>query len=154
MAVFLAKRALLRSSEEPPADVSKDLAQLPEGFGQQSVGIRSVSLDIKKLNHPDGAWRLRTGDWRSLFFQTGEDFLVAAIGPRRDIYERLPKIRLARWAGGVRIVETAARDGVPEQDDDRRPSRRRARDPKAVASNGFSPFDDAMLRSIAGVDDE
>src|SRR5215213_4803743 len=105
MAVYLAKRALPRTMEAPPAQVTEDLARLPSGFGPQSLGSSTGSLNIKKLNHPDGAWRLRSGDWRSLFFQTGDDFLVAAVGPRRDIYERLPKIRLARWAGGIRILE-------------------------------------------------
>ena len=96
MAVYLAETRVPRSMEEPPADVSEDLAKLPSAFGQQSLGSATgQSSNIKKLNHPDGAWRVRTGDWRSLFSQTGEDFLVAAIGPRRDIYERLPKIRLA-----------------------------------------------------------
>src|SRR3954453_671913 len=140
--------------EEPPPAVSEDLAQLPKAFGQQSLGAPSVSLNIKKLNHPDGAWRVRTGDWRSLFFQTGEDFLVAAIGPRRDIYERLPKIRLARWAGGVRILETETRDVASDAKAKRDPSFRQARRPKPVENNGFSPFDDAMLPSVTGVDEE
>ena len=140
--------------EEPPPEVSEDLAQLPKAFGQQSLGAPSVSLNIKKLNHPDGAWRVRTGDWRSLFFQTGEDFLVAAIGPRRDIYERLPKIRLARWAGGIRILETETRDVASDAEAKRDPTFRQARRPKPVENNGFSPFDDAMLRSVAGVDDD
>src|SRR3954452_17795933 len=153
MAVFLAKHALARSKEEPPPDVSEALAKLPKAFCQQSLGAPSVSLNIKKLNHRDGAWRLRTGDWRSLFFQTGEDFLVAAIGPRRDIYERLPKIRLARWAGGIRILETEARDVASEGDAKRDATFRQARRHKPVENNGFSPLDDTMLRSIAGVDD-
>ena len=152
MPVYLAKRALPRAMAEPPREVSEGLAQLPTAFGQQSLSAPSVSLNIKKLNHPDGAWRLRTGDWRSLFFQTGEDFLVAAIGPRRDIYERLPRIRLARWAGGLRIVET--RNATPDTDAMRTPVVREARRPKPAENNGFSPFDDAMLRRIAGVDDD
>src|SRR3954453_16536044 len=140
--------------EEPPPAVSEDLAQLPKAFGQQSLGAPSVSLNIKKLNHSDGAWRLRSGGWRSLFFQTGEDFLVVAIGPRRDIYERLPKIRLARWAGGIRILEIETRDLASEADAKREPTFRQARRPKPVEKNGFSPFDDAMLRSVSGVDDD
>src|SRR4051812_40067792 len=140
--------------EEPPPDVSEDLAKLPSAFGQQSLGSATGSLNIKKLNHPDGAWRLRSGDWRSLFFQTGEDFLVAAIGPRRDIYERLPKIRLARWAGGIRIIETETRDVSSDADAKRDPIFRQARRPTPVENNGFSPFDNAMLRSVAGGDDD
>src|SRR3954471_12542816 len=153
MAVYLAKRALPRSVGEPPSEVAGDLAQLPNVFGQQYLES-SAALNIKKLNHPDGAWRLRTGDWRSLFFQTGEDFLVAAIGPRRDIYERLPKIRLARWAGGIRILETETHDVASKADAKRDPTIRQARRPKPVENNGLSPFDDAMLRSVAGVDDD
>src|SRR3954469_12914318 len=126
--------------EQPPSVVSEDLAKLPSAFGQQSVGSATGSLNIKKLNHPDGAWRLRSGDWRSLFFHTGEDFLVAAIGPRRDIYERLPKIRLARWAGGIRILETKTRDVASEADAKRESSLRQARRRKPVENNGFSPF--------------
>jgi hypothetical protein len=140
--------------EKPPTEVSEDLAVLPAAFGQQSLGSAGVNLNIKKLKHPDGAWRLRSGDWRSLFFQTGEDFLVAAVGPRRDIYERLPKIRLARWAGGVRILETANRNALSDADGKRDPVVRQARRPKPVSTNGFSAFDDAMLRSIAGVDED
>jgi hypothetical protein len=140
--------------DEPPAEVSEDLALLPHAFGQQSLGSPTVSLNIKKLSHPDGAWRLRSGDWRSLFFQTGDDFLVAAIGPRRDIYERLPKIRLARWAGGIRILETPTEDRSPDTRGKREPVVRQARRPKPADNNGLSPFDDAMLRSIVGVDDD
>src|SRR4051794_31106997 len=154
MPVYVAQRALPRSLGEPPPEVCEDLAKLPKAFGQQSLGAPSASLNIKKLNHPDGAWRLRTGDWRSLFFQTGEDFLVAAIGPRRDIYERLPKIRLARWAGGIRILETETRNAASEADARREPMLRQARRRKPVENNGLSPFDDAMLRSIAGVDED
>src|SRR4051794_32618469 len=154
MAVYLAKRALPRRMDEPPPDVSEDLARLPSAFGQQALGATSASLNLKKLNHPDGAWRLRSGDWRSLFFQTGDDFLVAAIGPRSDIYERLPKIRLARWAGGVRILETDAPSAPTEHEPKREPSLRQARRPKPVENNGFSVFDDAMLLSITEVDED
>lgn len=153
MAVYLAKRALPARMDRPPPEVSEDLALLPAAFGQQSLDAPVANLNLKKLNHRDGAWRVRSGDWRSIFFQTGEDFLVAAIGPRKDIYERLPKIRLARWAGGVRIVEVDA--GAPDAAvPGRAHAVRRAQRPKPVASNGFSPYEDAMLRSVDGVGDE
>jgi hypothetical protein len=154
MAVYLAKRALPRTIDKPPPEVAEDLARLPAAFGQQSLSAPAVSLNIKKLSHPDGAWRVRTGDWRSLFFQTGEDFLVAAVGPRRNIYERLPNIRLARWAGGIRILETQTPNITSDAEAKRDTTFRQARRPKPVENNGFSPFDDAMLRSVAGVDDD
>lgn len=154
MPVYLAKRALPRAMAEPPLEVSEDLARLSKAFGQQSLGAPSVSLNIKKLNHPDGAWRLRTGDWRSLFFQTGEDFLVAAIGPRRDIYERLPKIRLARWAGGIRILETETRDVASDAQTKSRPTapgrgspRRRPTSSRRSQPTPFSSSSRASARS-------
>ena len=127
------------------------------GFPWRSASsrwVRAVSLNIKKLSHPDGAWRLRSGDWRSLFFQTGEDFLVAAIGPRRDIYERLPRIRLARWAGGLRIVETEHRGSHLTRTRSAIPSCVKRDAPSRSRTMASVPFDDAMLCSIAGVDDE
>ncbi len=154
MAVYLAKRALPRYMEEPPPDVSEDLARLPSAFGQQWLGSATGSLNIKKLNHPDGAWRLRSGDWRSLFFQTGEDFLVAAIGPRGTSTSDSRRSAWRVGPGGIRILETETRDVASEEDAKRDPTFRQARRPKPVENNGFSPFDDAMLRSIAGVDDD
>lgn len=139
---------------EPPPEVAEDLARLPAGFGQQALDARAVSLNLKKLAKPVGAWRLRSGDWRSIFFPTGEDFLVAAIGPRKDIYQRLDRMRLARWGEGIRLIETvepAMRDaGVRAAAS----TSRRARHLTPADSNGLSPFDDAMLRAIDGVDDE
>ena len=42
--------------------------------------------DIKKLKGRDGA-RLRVGDWRVIFFEDGENIVVAAVGHRREIYD-------------------------------------------------------------------
>src|SRR4051812_23175138 len=47
--VLLAKRALPRSLDEPPPAVAEALAQLPLGFGQQSLGTPAISLNVKKL---------------------------------------------------------------------------------------------------------
>jgi hypothetical protein len=106
--VLLAKRALPRGLDAPPLEVTEELAQLPLGFGQQALDGPSASLNLKKLTKPPGAWRLRTGDWRSIFFPTGDDFLVAAIGLRKDIYERFDRMRLARMGDGVKVIEAAA----------------------------------------------
>ena len=151
MSVYLHKRALPSAYDVPPPEVTEDLMQLAAWFGQQALGAAS-SLNVRKLKHRDGAYRVRTGDWRSIFFRAGDDFLVAAIGPRRDIYERLPKIRLARWAAGVTIVEaerapaTAARPA--------RPAAGIARRAAPSVQNGFSPFEDPMLLRIEGVDED
>lgn len=154
MAVLLAKRALPRGLDAPPPEVTEELAQLPLGFGQQALDGPSASLNLKKLTKPPGAWRLRTGDWRSIFFPTGDDFLVAAIGLRKDIYERLDRMRLARKDDGVKVIEAAA-PAVQETGTRARASRtERARRPKPVEHNRLSPFTDAMLLSVEGVDDD
>jgi superfamily I DNA/RNA helicase len=134
--------------------VTEELAQLPLGFGQQALDGPSVSLNVKKLAKPPGAWRLRTGDWRSIFFQTGKDFLVVAIGLRKDIYGRMDRMRLARRGDGLTVIEAPV---AAIEDGRARSSARtkyRARQRPAVEQNGFSPFDDAMLLRIDGVDDE
>jgi len=139
---------------EPPPEVSEDLARLPAGFGQQALDARTVSLNLKKLATPAGAWRLRSGDWRSIFFPTGEDFFVAAIGPRKDIYQRLDRMRLARRGAGIRLIETAAPDARDAGVRAAASTSRRARHLTPAESNGLSPFDDAMLRAIDGVDED
>lgn len=152
MAVLLAKRALPRSLDAPPPEVAEQLAQLPLGFGQQALDASSVALNIKKLSNPPGAWRLRTGDWRSIFFPTGEDFLVAAIGLRKDIYERVDRMRLARRGAGVTVLESAATSTGEVGARAGAVTTRRARRPTPVEHNPFSPFDDAMLARVDGVD--
>lgn len=154
MAVRLAKRALPRGFDAPPPEVAKALATLPVGFGQQSLTESTVSLNLKKLEKPAGAWRLRVGDWRAVFLPADGEFLVVAIGLRKDIYERLDRMRVIRKGEGLAVIEAA----VPQREETgartRATETRRARRPVAVPQNGFSPFEDAMLTRIDGVDDE
>jgi hypothetical protein len=152
VSVLLAKRALPRALDELPPAVADALAQLPAGFGQQALSGPAVSLNLKKLEKPSGAWRLRVGNWRAVFFPSAEDFLVTAIGLRKDIYERLDRIRLARKGEGVTIIETTVPAGGNAGA--RTAARRieRARRPKPVDHNQLSPFEDSMLLHIEGVD--
>jgi hypothetical protein len=154
MAVLLAKRALPRSFTAPPPEVAEELARLPLGFGQQALGAEAVSLNLKKMGGTSGAWRLRVGDWRVIFFPSGDDFLVAAIGLRKDIYERVGRMRLARRGEGLTVIESPAPAVLAEGARSQATSATRARRPTVVQQNRFSPFDDAMLRRIVGVDDE
>ncbi|MEJ7784055.1 MAG: UvrD-helicase domain-containing protein [Solirubrobacteraceae bacterium] len=153
MAVLLAKRALPRTLDAPPPEVAEQLAQLPLGFGQQALDGPALSLNLKKLSKPPGAWRLRTGDWRSIFFQTGDDFLVAAIGLRKDIYERANRMRLARRGDGLTVIEATARQAPVGGVRSGAVATQRSRQRPRVEQNPLSPFDDAMLQRIAGVDD-
>lgn len=154
MTVFLAKRALPRSLDEPPAAVAEALAQLPSGFGQQSLESPTVSLNLKKMEKPAGAWRLRVGDWRAIFFPSGEDFLVAAIGQRKDIYERMNRMRLARKGDGVTVIESTVAEEGQTGARTRAARTAFARTPKPVEYNNLSPFEDRMLRAIDGVGEE
>jgi hypothetical protein len=155
MAVLLAKRALPRSLDAPPRAVAEDLARLPRSFGQQSLEAGTgVGLNLKKMAKPAGAWRLRCGDWRVVFFPSGEDFLVAAIGLRKDIYERVDRMRLARRGEGLTVIETAGPAATAAGARAQATTTVRARRPAAVEQNPLSPFDDAMLRQIRGIDDD
>ena len=108
MSVLLAKRALPRSlGDAPPPEVAAALAQLPGAFGQLGLAAGDASLNIKALKGQPGLYRLRVGDWRAVFVKTGEGFLVAAIGLRKDIYERVARMRLARKGEGLRVIEVA-----------------------------------------------
>ncbi|WP_028057948.1 UvrD-helicase domain-containing protein [Candidatus Solirubrobacter pratensis] len=152
MTVALAKRALPRHlMGQMPGELAEAIERLPEAFGQQGLG---TNLDIKALQGQPGLYRLRVGGWRAVFLRGAEGFLVGAIGPRRDIYERVARMRLARKGTGLRLLEARA----PAEPEDgaraRAAGTTRARAPRPVEHNPLSPFSDAELRKIGGVDDE
>ena len=93
------------------------------------------------------------GEWRAIFFPSGDDFLVVAVGLRRDIYERVNRMRLARKAGGVTVIEAAAPAAKEIGARARAARTERARAPKPVEHNNLSPFEDRMLLAIDGVDE-
>src|SRR4051794_24474784 len=155
MSVLLAKRALPRAlGEVPPPDVAAALARLPEGFGQMGLQTEGANLNIKALKGQPGLYRLRVGDWRAVFVRTSEGFLVSAIGLRKDIYERVARMRLARKGEGVRVIELPARAAEDAGARVRARTHRVAHAPKPVDSNPLTPFGDAELQRIAGVDGE
>jgi hypothetical protein len=155
MSVLLAKRALPKSlGDAPPPEVAAALAQLPNSFGQLGLAGGGASLNIKALRGQPGLFRLRVGDWRAVFVCTGEDFVVSAIGLRKDIYERVARMRLARKGDGVRIIELPAPVPEPSGARERAKARTSARAGKPVASNPLSVFSDGELGRIDGMDDE
>lgn len=154
MTVLLAKRALPRSlGDTPPPEIAAALAQLPGAFGQLGLASGTTHLNIKALKGQPGLYRIRVGDWRAVFVRTADGFLVAAIGLRKDIYERVRRMRLARRGEGVRILE------LPQPQEARSEARERAvghapaRASVAVPQNPLSAFSDGELLRIAGVDD-
>jgi hypothetical protein len=155
MSVLLAKRALPRSlGDAPPPEVAAALSQLPTAFGQLGLSSGGAALNIKALKGQPGLYRLRVGDWRAVFVRTAEGFLVAAIGLRKDIYERVARMRLARKGEGVRVIEVAAPTPDVTVPRERARSRSRARSPKAAEQNPFTPFSDTELQRLEGVDEE
>ncbi len=42
--------------------------------------------DVKRLRGREGV-RLRVGDWRVIFYETGNEIVVVAVGHRREIYD-------------------------------------------------------------------
>lgn len=154
MAVMLHRNALPRGLDAPPPAVAEDLTRLPDGFGQQSLDRPAVSLDLKKLSTPRGAWRLRTGNWRSVFVPDGSDFLVMAIGLRKDVYERVARMRIGRRGDGLTVLEAPAPRAEARTAPQRTAHAPRTRGPSPVAQNGFSPFDDEMLLRMNGVTPE
>ena len=152
---MLAKRALPRSlGERPPDEVSAALAALPRAFGQLGLRDDAPTLDIKALQGRPGLYRLRVGDWRAIFMPTDEGFFVTAVGLRKDIYERLDRMRVARKGDGVRIIEVPARPAVVSAARERAQQHERARVGKPVDRNPLCAFRDEELRRIDGVDDE
>lgn len=151
MAVYYAKNALPRGYADPPAEVAAQLMQLPAAFGQQALG--AVSLNLKKLAGGTDQWRLRISDWRAIFRVIGGDFVVIAIGLRKDVYERHRRMRLARHRDGVAMIELIA----PERADEAPgPPKRRAPEWRTIdrPANPLTPFTDAQLLQIDGMSTE
>ena len=155
MTVLLAKRALPRSlGGAPPPEVASALADLPNGFGQLGLAAGAASLNIKALTGQPGLYRLRVGDWRAVFVKIPEGFLVAAIGLRKDIYERVGRMRLARKGDGLRVIEVPPPAAEASDASGRARVRARARARKTAEQNPLTPFSDAELRRLDGVDAE
>jgi len=140
--------------EVPPPEVSAALHQLPAVFGQLGLQSGDSNLDVKALKGQPGLYRLRVGDWRAVFVRSDRGLLVSAIGLRKDIYERVARMRLARKGEGVRVVELRAPGQEPERA--RAPAHKQLaeRTPTPVGQNPMSPFSDVELVRLEGVDVE
>ena len=155
MSVLLAKRALPRSlGDAPPPDVAAALASLPDAFGQLGLSSAAANLNIKALKGQPGLYRLRVGDWRAVFVRTADGFLVAAIGLRKDIYERVARMRVARKGEGLRVIEVESPAPEPSEQSARRGVRSGPRARRLVEQNPLTPFSDAELLRIARLDEE
>lgn len=155
MKVDLEKRALPRNlAGQMPPELATAIDALPSAFGQASLGAVASNLDIKKLKGHSGLYRLRVGDWRAVFLRASSGLLVVAIGLRKDIYERVERLRLARKGAGLRIVEArvGAASGDADSPRERAIERRGPRRPSVVVANPLTPFADGELLSVSRAD--
>jgi mRNA interferase RelE/StbE len=67
-----------------PANTS---ALIRAKIGQYAADPASLANNIKTLRGEEGVLRLRVGDWRVLFTESGEIIAVIRIASRGDAYE-------------------------------------------------------------------
>ena len=76
------------------ASVARDLSRLDRAAALRIAGKIEKALCVS--GHPgsplkgefDGLFRLRVGDYRVIYAQTGNGYLVLRIGHRREIYRK------------------------------------------------------------------
>lgn len=76
-------------------DAIKTLSRMPANMARQirskieqyASAPKSLANNIKALKGAEGYYRLRVGDWRVIFSETGEVVAVIRIGPRGGAYE-------------------------------------------------------------------
>jgi mRNA-degrading endonuclease RelE of RelBE toxin-antitoxin system len=154
VSILIDKRALPRARQPVPAEITAALEKLPQAFGQLGLqGGDAANLQIKALKGQPGLYRLRVGDQRVCFLRAGEDFHVFAIGHRRDIYQRIGRMRLSRKADGVRVIEVRAprrhESGAEERVFQRPTSQAMGEQPNPLMS-----FSNPELLRIEGVDED
>ena len=152
MAIHVARGALPKGHEALPKGVAERLEQLPEGFGQQALGSSAENLDLRKLEGSPGAWRMRSGKWRVIFFPSGGEFIVASVSQRKDVYGRENRVRLARRGAGLTVIESAPPPIAPEPGSEPARAKRQRRELR-VEQNNLSPFSNQMLQQLGGVDE-
>ena len=77
-------KAALRTLGRLPSNVA-GLIRLK--IDQYASDPTSLANNIKVLRNRDGASRLRVGDWRIIFNESGEVIAVTRIAPRGGAYE-------------------------------------------------------------------
>lgn len=67
-----------------PADTA---ALLRAKINQYALDSASLANNVKALKGQEGVLRLRVGDWRVLFTETGEVIAIIRIAPRGGAYD-------------------------------------------------------------------
>lgn len=76
-------------------DAAKALHRMPANtariirakIDQYVADPASLANNVKALKGEEGVYRLRVGDWRVLFTESGEVLAILKIAPRGDVYE-------------------------------------------------------------------
>ena len=73
----------LRTLQRIPATVATKIVEKIEQYAAEPA---SQANNVKKLQNRDG-FRLRVGDWRVIFNETGTVLAIVEIGSRSNIYD-------------------------------------------------------------------
>ncbi|MEZ5763681.1 MAG: type II toxin-antitoxin system RelE/ParE family toxin [Xanthobacteraceae bacterium] len=77
-------KAALKTLTRMPANTAKVIRAKIEQYAADPAGLAN---NVKTLVGMDDARRLRVGDWRVIFTETGEVIAIIKIAPRGGAYE-------------------------------------------------------------------
>jgi mRNA interferase RelE/StbE len=77
-------KAALKTLRRLPVNTSKLIRSKIE---QYATDAASLANNVKALQGTEGAYRLRVGDWRIIFTETGEIVAIINIAPRGGAYD-------------------------------------------------------------------
>lgn len=77
-------REALKALSRMPVNVS---ALIRSKITQYAADPASLANNVKALEGEPGVLRLRVGDWRVLFTETGEVLAIVRVAPRGGAYE-------------------------------------------------------------------
>jgi len=77
-------RDALKTLTRMPANTATLIRSKIEQYARDPA---SLSNNVKKLQGMEGHYRLRVGDWRVIFSETGQIVAVIKVAPRGGAYE-------------------------------------------------------------------
>lgn len=77
-------KAALKTLHRIPADIAKRITGKIEQYASEP---ETLANNVKALKGMDGYLRLRVGDWRVIFSETGVVVAVVKIAPRGGAYD-------------------------------------------------------------------
>lgn len=77
-------RDAIKTLSRMPANIAVLIRSKIEQYARDPA---SLSSNVKKLQGMDGHSRLRVGDWRVIFSETGQIIAIIKVAPRGGAYE-------------------------------------------------------------------